>query len=49
MYAQLSSQYRKIGQSLYRKNGDAFIHCAIVPSRIKSLAAAVKWFESREA
>lgn len=48
MYIQLSSQYRKIGSSLYRKSGDAFIHCAIVPSRIKSLAAAVAWFESIE-
>lgn len=48
MYAQLSSQYRKIGQNLYRKQGDAFIHCAVVPSRFKGLAQAVKWFESLE-
>jgi len=47
MYAQLSEQYRKIGQSLYQLRGDAFIHVAVVPVRIKGLAKAVAWYESQ--
>jgi hypothetical protein len=45
MKAQLSATYRKIGNSLYKKQGDAFIHCAIVPSKYRSLAKAVEWYE----
>lgn len=48
MYAQLSEQYRKIGNNLYRREGDAFIRVATVPSRYKGLAQAVRWFRSCE-
>lgn len=46
MYAQLSENYRLIGRSLYKKVGDSFIHCAVVPTHIKGLEKAVHWFEN---
>jgi hypothetical protein len=47
MYIQLSEKYRMAGRNLYRKHGAAFIHCAIVPPRIRNLAQAVAWFEAK--
>ena len=43
----MANQYRKQGNHLYKLNakGDAYIHCAILPMRIKSLAAAIRWYE----
>jgi hypothetical protein len=46
MYIQLSEKYRMAGRHLYRKQGAAFIHCAIVTPRIRNLEQAVAWFES---
>lgn len=46
MYSQLSEKYRMTGRSLYRRQGNAFIHVAIVPPGIKGLTRAVKWYEA---
>jgi hypothetical protein len=50
MHTQVSEQYRKTGQSLYKltADGSAYRHCAIVPSRCKTLAAAVEWYEEQQ-
>lgn len=48
MYIELGDKYRMQGRSLYLKSGDAFIHCAVVPARIRWLGAAIKWFEAQE-
>ncbi|WP_157895527.1 hypothetical protein [Rhizobium sp. LCM 4573] len=44
MYAQLSDNWRKIGNSLYQRQGNAFIHVAVCPPHIRSLKAAVTWY-----
>ena len=42
--------YRKIGEHLYEKQGNAFIHCAQLPQKIRkrSVDYAAKWFQERE-
>lgn len=46
----MANQYRKQGNHLYKLNaaGDAYVHCAILPLNIKSLAAAIRWYEQLE-
>lgn len=46
MYAQISENYRLVGRSLYKKSGDSFVHCAVVPSHIKGLKKAADWYEN---
>ena len=41
-----NAEYRKIGQSLYKFDGRDFMHVCIVPPHIKTLAAAVKYYDS---
>lgn len=48
MYQQVKGDYRMIGRSLYRKQGGAFVHVAIVPPRVKGIDAAVAWYERGE-
>lgn len=42
----MNAQYRKQGHSLYKLQGNAYIHCANLPLNIKTLAAAIKWYEA---
>ena len=43
------TEYRLIQQHLYVKKGDAFVHCAIIPSKFgKSIRQAVRWYEKSE-
>lgn len=51
MPIQLSEQYRKQGQSLFKLNraGDAYEHVAMVPLRCRGLKQAVKWYEENPA
>ena len=43
----MANQYRKQGNHLFKLNyaGDAYIHFANLPQNIKSLAAAIRWYE----
>ncbi len=47
MYAQLSDNFRKIGNSLYQRQGNAFVHVAVCPPNIRSLESAIRWFMSQ--
>ena len=42
----MSSQYRKQGNSLFQLRGNAYVHCANLPLSIKSLTAAIRWYEA---
>ena len=44
----MTNQYRKQGNSLFQltQDGSAYVHCANLPLNIKTLAAAVKWYEA---
>ena len=44
----MSSQYRKQGNSLYQLRNGSYIHCANIPARIKTLAAAIRWYEAEQ-
>lgn len=48
---QLSEQYRLINHSLYKLNSekDAYIHVCLLPPHIKTLSAAIKYYENMEA
>ena len=48
MYQQDTEQYRMIGRSLFKRNGRAFIHVAVVPPQYKGVYAAIKWYENGE-
>lgn len=39
--------YRLIGQMLYKKHGDDFIHVIDVPDEIKEIGAAIAWYQKR--
>jgi len=41
-------QYRFQNGSLYELNGNAYIHCAVVPRKYKTLTAAVNWYENTD-
>lgn len=41
----MNAQYRKQGNHLYQLRGDAYVHCANLPLNIKSLSAAIRWYE----
>ena len=42
----MANQYRKQGNSLFQLRGNAYVHCANIPENIKTLSAAVKWYEA---
>ena len=42
----MTAKYRKQGNSLYQLRGNAYVHCANLPIGIKSLAAAIRWYEA---
>ena len=48
MYQQNTGQYRMIGRSLFKRNGRAFIHVAVVPPQYKGVYAAIEWYENGE-
>lgn len=48
MKIQMNQNYRLIGNSLYERRGDSYLHCAVVPLTIKDLPKAIRWYEDRK-
>lgn len=45
MFMHSNKNYRLIGNHLFERQNDAFIHVCVVPKNIKSLKKAIEWYQ----